>query len=329
MKQLTDKHDWRKDDYISRINRVMDYIESHLDSDLSLETIASVAGFSRFHFHRIFKAFAGETLYQFIQRLRLEKAASQLSGYPEKSITEIALDSGFSSSATFARAFKDAFGVSASQWRNSDTTIHSNNCKADSTTGKSNGNNRKASIRFSGYNSTNINPLWRITMNNSTQGTIEIREMPEMHVAYIRHIGPYKGDSNLFETLISRLMTWAGPRGLIRFPETTLLSVYHDNPDITDEEKLRLSVCLTVPEETSVDGDIGKMIIPGGTFAVGRFELTETQFEAAWDSMVTDWLPVSGYQPDDRLCYEICLNNPGEHPENKHIVDICFPVKPA
>jgi len=40
------------------------------------------------------------------------------------------------------------------------------------------------------------------------------------------------------------------------------------------------------------------------------------------------WMPASGYQPGDRLCYEIMNNNPKEHPEGKHIVDICVPVKP-
>ena len=41
-----------------------------------------------------------------------------------------------------------------------------------------------------------------------------------------------------------------------------------------------------------------------------------------------EWLPESGYQPDDRLCYEIYLNDPTTNPQRKHIVDICEPVKP-
>ncbi|HPQ41968.1 MAG TPA: GyrI-like domain-containing protein [bacterium] len=39
-------------------------------------------------------------------------------------------------------------------------------------------------------------------------------------------------------------------------------------------------------------------------------------------------MPDSGWQPDDRPCFELCLNNPATHPERKHIVDICIPVKP-
>ncbi|MBT8338578.1 MAG: helix-turn-helix transcriptional regulator, partial [Desulfatitalea sp.] len=86
-----------------------DYVESHLDDDLTLSSLARVAHFSPFHFHRIFSAVVGESLNRFIQRVRVEKAASQLLLNPKKSITEIALDCGFSSAATFARAFREAF----------------------------------------------------------------------------------------------------------------------------------------------------------------------------------------------------------------------------
>ena len=86
--------------------------------------------------------------------------------------------------------------------------------------------------------------------------TIDVKEMPEMHVAYVRHIGPYQGNTELFGGLFQKLMTWAGPRGLLNFPETKMLSVYHDSPDITDESRLQTDVCITVPESTEVDGEI-------------------------------------------------------------------------
>lgn len=111
------KQEHLREEYMSRINRVIDYIETNIDEDLSLENLARVANFSRFHFHRIFRAIVGETLSQFIQRIRVERAAAQLIDNPRKSITEIAFDCGFSGSATFARAFRETFHMSASQWR--------------------------------------------------------------------------------------------------------------------------------------------------------------------------------------------------------------------
>ena len=104
----------RRAEYAARFNRVVDYIQEHLSEPMDLETLAGVACFSPFHFHRLFHGWMGETIHHFLFRLRVERAAVQLVYNPGKSITEIALDCGFSSSATFARAFKSFHGRSAS-----------------------------------------------------------------------------------------------------------------------------------------------------------------------------------------------------------------------
>jgi len=324
-----DRSRYHRDEYIARINRVIDYIEKNIDRDLTLTTLADVANFSSFHFHRIFRALVGETLNSYIRRVRVEKAASQLIYNPGKTITEIALDCGFSGSASFARAFKEYHGMSASEWRSVGYLENSKNGIPESKNRKTKsklGNDLKISSQYSGiYSHTNT---WRIEMQDRKDVTIEVKSMPELHVAYVRHIGPYAGNPELFEDLFTRLMAWAGPRDLLKFPETQVICVYHDDPKITEEEKLRTSACITVPKDTSVDGEIGSMTIPGGKFAVGRFELANDEYEDAWNIVFGTWLPESGYQPDDRLCYELYQNDPKDHPENKCIVDICIPVKP-
>ena len=320
----------QREEYISRINRVIDYIEKNLDVGLSLDNLAKVANFSRFHFHRIFRAMVGETLNEFVQRVRLEKAASQLIINPGKSITEIAFDCGFSGSAAFARAFKEAFKMSASQWRAQGMLQDSNMGKTDSKNGQSTGNIGKESDASSYYIDTATNNItWRIKMKDKSQIQVKVEEMPEIPVAYVRHIGPYKGDSALFQSLFEKLMRWAGPRGLLRFPETKVMAVYHDDPNITDEQKLRTSACISVPGDTPVEGEIGKMTIAAGKYAMARFEIADSsEYEGAWNAVYGVWLPDSGYQPADGPCYELYLNDPKEHPEHKHIVDICIPVKP-
>lgn len=334
-------------EYISRINRVIDYIENHLTDELTLATLAEVADFSRFHFHRIFQAIVGETLSQFIQRVRVEKAATQLLCNPRKSITDIAFDCGFSGSAAFSRVFRNTFDMSPSQWRmqkfqedndadNDRNEAGKNNskiCKIESKKHKLLDKIRKDFDFNLHYNYGENHNIWRIQMidkKNLKQidAKIEVKEMPEHHVAYVRHIGPYAGNESLFEELFGRLFKWAGPRELLKFPETQIMAVYHDSPDLTDEDKLRLSVCITVPEDTKVDGEVGKMVVPGGKFAVGRFEIDSDQYPHAWYTVMGGWMPESGYQPDDRLCYELYHNDPKEHPEGKHILDICVPVKP-
>lgn len=318
-----------QDEYSSRINRVVDYIEKNIDKDLSLEVIAKVANFSQFHFHRIFGALVGETLNQFIQRVRIEKAVTLLLANPKKSITEIAFDCGFSGSATFARAFKETFKMSASEWRLKKHQHESKISKTDSKQSQPLHKKRKDFFESSYYiNTVTNNQIWRIQMEEKKQLQVEVKEMEEIHVAYVRHIGPYKGDTKLFDKLFNKLFKWAGARDLLRFPETKCLTVYHDNPEITNEDKLRTSVCISVPDDTVVDGEVGKMTIPAGKYAFARFEINSDEYEDAWNAVYGVWLPESGYQPDDRPCYELYLNNPKEHPEGKHIIDICVPVKP-
>lgn len=318
-----------REEYAARINRVVDYIEAHLGEDLSLETLAEVAHFSRFHFHRIFHAMMGETLNQFIHRLRLQKAAAWLVYYPKKTITEIALDCGFSGPAAFARAFKNKYQMSASAWRAGGYRQDRKIGKTDSKDGQTPGKNRQDGGISSMYiDPATYNPKWRIAMIDTAQVQIEVRDMPPQPVVYVRHIGPYKGDEALFERLFGKLMKWAGPRGLLRFPETKMITVYHDDPEMTDEQKLRIEACITVPEGTPVEGEIGTMTIAGGKVAVAHFEIATEEYEQAWKLVFGDWLPESGYVPDDRPCYEVYHNDPNQHPEHKHIVDICVPVTP-
>src|SRR5271165_3263456 len=115
-------------EYAQRINRVIDYLRGNLDRQVKLKELARVACLSEFHFHRIFGAVSGETLNNFTNRLRLEKAA-RLLRYSDKSLTDIALDCGFSSSATFSRAFRSGYDTSPSQFRKSGEIKKSKICK--------------------------------------------------------------------------------------------------------------------------------------------------------------------------------------------------------
>ncbi len=317
------------DEYTARINRVLDHIELHLCEELTLGELARVASFSPFHFHRIFSALLGETLGHFIQRLRLERAASKLLHSPRDSVTEIALDCGFSSPSVFARAFRAHFGVSASEWR--ETGGERNPGAPNRKEGQAIRKERGEMAALSSYLDPASHQLrWRIEMKieSKLKAEVEVKELPELEVAYLRHVGPYQGNAALFGRLWGRLIQWAIPRGLFRPPETTMLTVYHDDPEITEEEKLRLSVCLSVPPETAADGEFGRMTVAGGRYAVARFEIDARQFGEAWNAVYGGWLPKSGYQPDDRPPLEICRNNPEEHPEHKHLVEICVPVRP-
>ncbi len=312
------------EEYKARINRIFDYIERNLDKRFSLEELASVANFSKYHFHRIFQGMTGETPFQFILRVRLERAAICLSANPKKTVSEIANECGFADQAYFARSFKSHFKMSATTWRKNKNIYKSNLSQTLNNYNQTIGNTDQDESRSSMYYCSESKTIkWRTKMELNK--SVEVKELPQMTVAYVRHIGPYKGDSKLFEKLFNKLFTWAGPRGLAQQENMKSIIVYHDDPEVTEAEKLRTSVSITVPEDTRVEGEVGKMVIQGGKYMVARFELSDKDFQSAWDWVYGKWLPASGYQPDDRPCFEMYGE---ECTKEKFNVDICVPVKP-
>ena len=152
---------------------------------------------------------------------------------------------------------------------------------------------------------------------------IEIKNMPEMNLIYTRHVGEF----HLIGQAYGKLMQWAGPRGLLSNPDFKTVTVYHDDPNVTEMDKVRQSASITVSEDVQPEGEFGKMTVPAAKSVVGHFEIDATQFKQAWDEVCV-WLSESGYQPADGNPYELYHKDPEDHPEKKFVLDICIPVKP-
>jgi len=103
-------------DHIDRINQSLDYIESNLDRNIHLDLLAGQSAFSKYHFHRIFKALVGDPPFKYIEKRRLFHAAHDLI-HSKKRILDIALDYGFNSHEAFIRSFKKRFSLTPSQFR--------------------------------------------------------------------------------------------------------------------------------------------------------------------------------------------------------------------
>ena len=99
-----------------RLDRALDHVADHLDDKLVLEKLARIAGFSPFHFHRLFQAHAGETVHDHVRRVRVERAASLMRSTPSRPLTQIALDVGFPALSDLSRAFKQRFAIAPSKW---------------------------------------------------------------------------------------------------------------------------------------------------------------------------------------------------------------------
>jgi len=104
-------------EYGRRMHRVLEHIDRNLDRSLDLAALAEVACFSQFHFHRVFSAWLGETMGDYLRRRRLEVAAMRLAAQPGVPVLQVALSVGFGSAEAFSRAFKARFGLSPTAWR--------------------------------------------------------------------------------------------------------------------------------------------------------------------------------------------------------------------
>lgn len=306
-----------RQEYTARINRVMDYIGLHIEKQVDLSEMARIAAFSPYHFHRIFTYIVGETPNGFVSRIKLEKAAQLLHDCPRTAVSEIAYQCGFSSISSFSRAFTGYFGISASAFRQEAKAIfikdgvrYSKNCQPM----------RKIGKQFRQVNEQFCSVELKQLLIMDTK--ISVKEMPAMNLIYCRHMGAFNQIGRAYE----KLFAWAGPRGLVS-PDTKTVTVYHDDPSITSVEKVRQDASLIVEGDVKVEGEIGKFALPGGRYAVGRFELKETEFEQAWNTMCA-WLTDSGFQPGEGCTYELYHNHYSEAEEHRFIVDICIPVKP-
>jgi len=300
-----------KEEYISRIQKVQDYIEQNYGKNMTTEELASVAGFSKYHFNRIFKSVMDESLLQYVNRVRMENALFILAHRQDRNMTDVAYEIGFGDSAIFSRAFKAYYGMSPLAYRKK----YSTNCKEN--------------LFLSEYNKSEKKKKW-VEEPFPNTGEVRIENIESKDLVYIRHVGTYKSLGRVFAKWMHELFRLAHKQGLLRQEENQFLVMYHDNPEFGDEKHFRTSLCITVPVGCSAkeEGKLGVTKLTGGLYAVGHYEIKPGQFEDAWDHMYRNWLMMSGYVPRNACPYEVYLNNPKEDKEGLIKVDIYVPIEP-
>jgi len=283
-----------RETYGRRIHAVVRYICAHLDEPLSLERLSEVAGFSRFHFHRQFAEYTGFTVSHFVRLTRLKRAAYQLAFDPKRRVIDVALEAGFNSPESFARAFKDAQGQTPSEFRRAPDF--------------------SAILR-------GPQPPTPVRSNSMTP---KIVEFAETRVAALEHHGP---PQRVMES-VARFIEW---RKSCRDSPATLRRTfginYHDASS-SAPEAYRFDICgeLTGPL-TPNDAGVVEKLIPRGRCAVARHvgstdALTETVRE-----LYAKWLPESGEQPRDfPLFFHYIARMPAVS-EHEQVTDVYLPLR--
>lgn len=217
----------------------------------------------------------------------------------EISITEIAFNYGYSESSAYNRAFKKHFGISPSQFRK-----------------KQERSRKKWKISQSKEKEKNMN-----------KPTISIENLDNTKVIYVRFRGSYTEFRKHSRKMFNQLFEFAQKYNLVIENVTKVLTIYQDNPFITDEKNLRTSVAMTVPNTTEFEEneEISTMFL-NGKYGVGHFEISAGEYEEAWKYMYDDWLFKEKVGPRDTFPFELYVNEPPKNFKDKSLTDIYIPI---
>ncbi|WP_315016948.1 AraC family transcriptional regulator [Capnocytophaga leadbetteri] len=275
-------------DYVQRINKVVAYINNHLDETLDLKTLANEAALSDFHFHRIFKALKGEAIGGYITRLRLE-ATARLLRYTALTIEEIAFNIGYETPASLSKAFKKQYGISPTEYRtNKDTYI------------------MKKEI---------INP-------NLALKAPKIVTLEPKNLIYVALTGAYGSldYGKAYEQL------WAVIKAQKLFTKgIESICISYDDPKITEGSLQRSDVCLAIHKSATPQEEVSCKTLAGGKYAVFFYQGSYENLSQVYDTAVR-WVIDHEYTLREEPFFEKYLNDARRTPKEKLKTEIYIPI---
>ena len=286
--------------YHARMQRVLDHIDRHLDDDLDLDTLSSVAAYSKFHFHRQFAATFGLSVHRYIQLARMNRASYQLAYSEAESVSDIAMDAGYDAPDAFARAFRQRFGQSPSSFRRSPDW--------------------KPWLAAFGPFDIARSKFMHKTFNNDD---VTIRDVPTTAVAIMEH----RGDPMTLTPPIQRFIAWRKAAGL--HPKThPTFTVWRSERRPASPADYSVDLCVGTDQPIEPNGAAIKAgEIPGGRCAVLRVVGNTDNLEPAALYLYREWLPASGEEARDFPIYCQRLSFVPEVAEHEATVDLFLPLK--
>jgi AraC family transcriptional regulator len=290
--------------YALAAQRVIEHVHAHLDEALDLETLASGACLSPFHFHRVFRGMVGETPVELIRRLRMERAAWQLI-HTDRPVTAIAFDAGYETHEAFTRSFRAQYDASPSGFRR-----------------RKNPRIGLAASCGVHFDPGGLVPPFIPRDSGGERMQVEIRDVPELRVGGVPHRGPYNQIGEAF----GRLGRIAGSAGLFQQPGAAMVGIYHDDPDSTPADQLRSDAAIVVPDGVKLPAELAEQRLPSGRYAVALHQGSYEQLPDAWMRLMGEWLPASGQRVAESASYEYYLNDPTNTPKEQLKTEIRIPL---
>lgn len=290
--------------YKRRINSAIDFINDNLDRSISLIELAAVSFFSPYHFHRIFFAVTGESVFDCTNRLRLEKVAKLLK-FSNKSISDISYECGFSSPSTLSRSFKRYFDLAPSNYRKLRRIENSNI--------------RKDLFQVDKYHCKMNETEFKSDFH------VEIKQFPQRRIAFIRVANSF--EEGVVLGVFSDLIKWS--RKVNLFQSETIFGMSKDDPNITPKEKYTYEVCITIPNDFKMKSDykLETKFLPICKYAVTVVSGDFKRVATAINYLFNNWLIKSPYEPEHLPGLEI-FNDKKNILNWKHFdLDLCIPIK--
>lgn len=285
--------------YQARMQRVLDHIDRHLEGELGLETLSGVAAFSKYHFHRQFAAMFGLSAHRYVQLVRMKRASYRLAYRGDVNVTNIAMEAGYEAPDAFARAFRQRFRQSPSDFRKTPDW-------------------ESWLAAFGPLDQARS----KIMQKNFTANDVTIHDLPPTPVAIMEH----RGDPATIGTTIQRFIAWRKASGLTPKVSATF-NVFHSDPRMTPASEYRLDLCAATDRPVEGKGErIEAGLIPGGRCAVLRITGNTDDLEAAALYLYRDWLPASGEEPRDFPLYCQRLSFFPDVPEHEAVADLFLPL---
>lgn len=277
--------------YQERILKVLIYVQNHLDDALSLESLAEIAHFSPYHFHRIFTANTGESVKSYLRRLRLERATRDLL-FTDLSLVQISERAGYDTQQSFHRAFKEMYNTTPTEFRDK-------------------------------KQETLIRPIEKIHANAPIPEVV-IQKIEPVTVAFVRHIGAY---DNVLEPWL-QLANAVGINHALS-EKVKRISIPYDSAEITPTDKLRFDACVTLEglSDFKPSGQIGIQTLHGGKYAVMTHHGSIEKIDSAYQILFGLWLPQSGYEPDDFPNFVLHRGIPFITQTESLVSEIYLPIK--
>lgn len=262
--------------YERQLKKVIEYIGKHLDETLTLNQLSDIACFSKYHFHRLFTAYTGLSLQQYIRWLRLKRAAHQLIVNKETSIIEIAIHAGFESHESFTRVFKQTCGVNPSEFR--------------------------AQSNWQYWERT----PYCLSKQGENIMNVTIKNMKERRLAVVEH----RGDPSTLGESVNKLIHWAKNQNMDLKPKAGEAFGYaYDDPKTTPPSEFRFDMGITVPSRLKLQGDIVvEKHLPAGRYAVAMHKGSRDNIIDTIYLLYREWLPTSEEKLGDLPCI-FCYHN--------------------